>query len=89
MGTVLIMRTQRGEYFDGGRISLYYETSYDSLDFIAGNRLFRYTMEITGEGEGEAHYMYSRRITVRMCVYVCVYVRNHIFNNSYLQGSIM
>lgn len=76
MGTVLIMRTQRGEYFDGGRISLYYETSYDSLDFIAGNRLFRYTMEITGEG-GEGRLITCTRGESQyecVCMYVCTYV---------------
>lgn len=44
------------------------KTSYDSFDFIAGNRLFRYTMEVTGP-----HYT---RGEITVCVYgqVCVCV---------------
>lgn len=42
------------------------KTSYDSFDFIAGNRLFRYTMEVTGP-----HYT---RGEITVCVYGRVYI---------------
>lgn len=46
------------------------KTSYDSFDFIAGNRLFRYTMEVT-----EPHYT---RGEITVCVYGRVYVRESV-----------
>jgi len=50
----------------------YQFVKYDSLDFIAGNRLFRYTMEVTGP-----HYILAIKsqyvyVYVSMCVRVCV-----------------
>jgi len=52
----------------------YQFVKYDSLDFIAGNRLFRYTMEVTGAS------LYTRdKITVRVHVRVGVFARVYVY----------